>query len=879
MLSSLSQARINELPTGFSETLIANNIQNPVGMEISPDGRLFVLAGFVRRVEVFDDSGYLNEFIRLPQAANLGSGLLGLEFSPDFSVSGDVYIAYVANTDTVPSVQVFRLSRFSSDGTVADADSEEILFEIEDINPDQQLHQGGDLVIGDDGKIYWALGDRVRGSVVSQPLNSLYGKLLRLNLDGTIPADNPFYTTLNGDLRAIYANGLRNPYRMDLRSSTGEIFMSEVGNAEWEELNRVEQAANYGWPIYEGSSFEPGFTDPIYAYPHIENALPSDLFGCAITGGSFYEPETQLFPADFSDKFFYADHCFGWIAYLDVETGIDTEFATGASRLVEVKVHPLSGAIYYLDREYAGDNTGPKGGIGRISYISDTLELEITSHPASLEAAVGGPASFEVFVTGETPITFQWYRDSALLPGQTSSTLNISNVSVADDGSEFFVEVTDASGNIEVSNTATLTIAANNAPSATILLPTTSELYVAGEEYIFEAIAEDIEDGELNASAFDWEIVFHHDDHVHPFIPEIPGVKSGIFVPGTTNETEPNVWYRIHLTVTDSAGSSQSVQRDIYPVLADVIVESNPPGLDVLIDGIQQTSPAEFEGVAGVLRDLEAPASQLVNGEAWTFSGWSNGGNRIQTIATPAIPTTYIANYSPPDGGPDLPPVAGLLSPEGETSIPGPVTISGIATDDVGVIRVQITVRESGTTNHWNGTSFEPGWRTVDALLESPGATQTAWSYVFAPESEVEVTIVAQARQDGAWGNKERIDNVVVTEDEPPIDPFIIVESPEHQSVQGNTVTFSGTVELDNLSFVKVVVKDFYAPIYWNGNDWQSSRIELDALVTGNNWSYLLDYPGATRDIMFRAVASDGVLSSNPDRIRIFSDRTVIFAD
>lgn len=76
-------------------------------------------------------------------------------------------------------------------------------------------------------------------------LNSLFGKLLRINIDGTIPTDNPFYASLIGDLRAIYANGLRNPYRMDKRKSTGEIFMSDVGPQDWEELNQAEPGANY----------------------------------------------------------------------------------------------------------------------------------------------------------------------------------------------------------------------------------------------------------------------------------------------------------------------------------------------------------------------------------------------------------------------------------------------------------------------------------------------------------------------------------------------------------------------------------------------------------------------------------------------------------
>ena len=197
------------LPPNFLETAVATDIAGPIGMEFSPDGRLFVLGGGERRIEVYDEEGggRLGVFITLPQALRVGSGLLGLEFSPDFMTSGDVYIAYITNPSYLldDEPQRFRLSKFSSNGSIADPDSEVVLFEVIDPRPDQTLHQGGDIAIGGDGKIYWALGDRAQGMVVSQPLDSLFGKLLRLNVDGTIPTDNPFYDDLEGDFRAIYA--------------------------------------------------------------------------------------------------------------------------------------------------------------------------------------------------------------------------------------------------------------------------------------------------------------------------------------------------------------------------------------------------------------------------------------------------------------------------------------------------------------------------------------------------------------------------------------------------------------------------------------------------------------------------------------------------
>ena len=865
-LFALAPVHAVELPFGFSETVVATNIQNPVGMEVSDDGRIFVLAGNVKRIEIFDDTGFLNEFIRLPQAASLGSGLLGLEFAPDFETSGDVYIAYISAPTEVPGPQKFRVSRFDSDGTIADINSEVVIFEIEDIDPGQQQHQGGDLVIGGDGKIYWALGDRVEGSVVSQPLNSLFGKLLRLNTDGTIPADNPFYADLVGELRAIYANGLRNPFRMEQNKATGEIFMSEVGPRTWEELNRAEAGANYGWPLVAGVVNDPDYVDPVHAYPH-------DPDGCAIIGGTFYEPLVDQFPSEFHDKFFYGDHCFGWIAYVDLETGVDNRFLTGADRLVEVKVNPVTGALYYLDREYAGDVDNRSGGIGRIDYVGGSVALEITRQPISTTAAVGENVSFNVLVTGESPFSYQWFRNAEALEGETDSSLTQNNLQTIDNGSEFYVEVIDTNGVVVQSEVAVLTISANSAPTVTITLPNPDELYTAGEEVSFAAIATDTEDGDLDASAFHWEIVFHHDDHTHPFIPELRDTTNSSFVPPVNDETAPDVWYRIHLTVTDSAGTSTSVVQDVFPILTNVEANTVPQGLKLLLDGTPQDAPIDFEGVAGVNRVLEAPETQIVDGQTWVFDSWSNGGTRIQNISTPLIDTSYVATYQL-EG--DQPPVAGLnLSVANSTQIT-PVVINGVATDDTGVRRVQMVIQDLDTGDYWNGTNFEPGWRRFDVELDIPESSTTPWSYSFSPSNDVEVRVVANARQlDGMTGERESIQFSVIANNSipsEPSEPSVEITSPMHLSDVANPVLIEGTAELNNLSQVTLNIKQVGALIYWNGTDWQSERTEINANLINGLWTYELDQP-VPRDVVVRAFANDG----NGNRIR--SDRTRINAE
>ena len=865
-IASPRQARAVDLPDGFSETTVATDIQNPVGMEVSPDGRIFVLAGNVKRIEVFDDSGFLNNFIELPQVLNRGSGLLGLDFAPDFETSGDVYIAYVTDPGTVPGPQRFRLSRFSSDGTVASNDSEVVIFEVEDIDPTQQLHQGGDLVVGADDKIYWALGDRVKGSEVSQPLDSLFGKLLRLDLDGSIPADNPFYADLDGDLRAIYANGLRNPFRMEKRKTTGEIYMSEVGPVDWEEVNKAESGANYGWPLFSGVANDPAYTDPVHAYPH-------DPDGCAITGGAFYEPRMNQFPFVYHDKFFYGDHCFGWIAHVDPGTGVDTRFMAGANRLVEIKINPATGALYYLDREYAGDSTGRTGGIGRIDYVGKLASFDITRQPSSTTASIGEDVSFDVLVTGTPPFSFQWFKDGAPLIGETASSLSVRSVQAEDNQSEFFVEIGDTTGFSMRSDTAVLTVSANNTPVARILRPDPAAfLYIAGEEVPFSGIASDVEDGALDASAFRWDVVFHHGNHTHPFITDVRGIKEGTFVPPANDETAPNVWYRIHLTVTDSAGTSTSVRQDVFPLLTDVSVRTEPPGLKLLIDGTPRNAPIGFKGVAGVARVLEAPETQLVDGKTWTFSSWSNGGNRTQTLSTPLFATTYVANYDSGDTG-DLPPAAGLTSPSAGSTESTPVTVAGIASGSGGVKRVQLVIQDLGTKDYWNGSSFSPGWRKFNARLDNPGSPVTSWSYRFSPPNDVEVRVVAKAWQtDGVSGDKERVVFDVVADGAAPVEPTVTINSPGHGASVVGPVTIEGSVEMNNLNAVKLVIKEVGARNYWNGAEWLSTRSRVDATLSGGLWSYVLAQP-VPRDVVVQAIALDG------NGTRVVSNRVKIFIE
>src|SRR5262249_29531611 len=155
---------------------------------------------------------------------------------------------------------------------------------------------------GIDGKLYIGVGENANGAN-SQSLNTLLGKMLRINPDGSIPGDNPFVTTATGVNRAIWALGLRNPFTFAVQPGTGRIFINDVGQNTFEEINEGVAGANYGWPAAEGPSTDPAFRNPLFYYGHGSG----DSLGFAITGGAFYNPATVQFPADYVGDYFFAD--------------------------------------------------------------------------------------------------------------------------------------------------------------------------------------------------------------------------------------------------------------------------------------------------------------------------------------------------------------------------------------------------------------------------------------------------------------------------------------------------------------------------------------------------------------------------------------------
>jgi glucose/arabinose dehydrogenase len=318
-------------------------------MAFAPDGRLFV-SQQGGQLRVFKNGALLaTPFVSLTVDSNGERGLLGVAFDPNFATNHFVYVYYTATTPQVHN----RVSRFTAsvaNPDVAQAGSEVTLLDLTNLGGSTS-HNGGAIHFGPDGKLYIAVGEN-ENAANSQTIGNLLGKILRINSDGTFPADNP--TTFPGIAgsptginRAIWSVGLRNPFTFNFNPVSGRMFINDVGRDTWEEINDGISGSNYGWSICEGACLPPNanFRDPLFQYVHASDATT----GCAITGGAFYNPSTVNFPADYVGKYFYSDFCTGWIRRFDPAAGTTTSFATGISNPIDLVV-TADGSLYYLAR-------------------------------------------------------------------------------------------------------------------------------------------------------------------------------------------------------------------------------------------------------------------------------------------------------------------------------------------------------------------------------------------------------------------------------------------------------------------------------------------------------------------------------------------------
>ena len=274
-------------------------------------------------------------------------GMLGIVFDPNFNENHFFYINYV-NKDSYSII-----SRFKVNGKLGNPESEEILIKLKQPYPN---HNGGSIEFGPDGYLYIGFGDGGSSGDPenrAQNLSNLFGKILRIDVSTEkgykIPIDNPFYN-LDTAKKEIWSYGLRNPWRFTFDKKTGDMYIGDVGQWDWEEINYQSSdnkgGVNFGWNILEGNHCykehklceSKDVTFPIFEYPHDANYLKTligwaqkDVNGCSVTGGYVYRGKNK---PKLYGRYFFGDYCTGKVWSLKNNDG-DIDIKEHTNELLE----------------------------------------------------------------------------------------------------------------------------------------------------------------------------------------------------------------------------------------------------------------------------------------------------------------------------------------------------------------------------------------------------------------------------------------------------------------------------------------------------------------------------------------------------------------
>lgn len=616
------------LPTGFSQTLVTNGLLGPTTMAFAPDGRLFI-AEQGGRLKLHQPGVPGNQLLLALNVDSLGErGLIGVTFDPGFPAVPYVYVHY-----TVPPVEGVttrshnRISRFTMSGNTISPASEFILMDLSNLG-DNRNHNGGALQFGFDGKLYVAVGD-AGGGLNAQNLDRVFGKILRLNPDGTAPADNPFAES-TAIRKYFWSYGLRNPFTLALHPQTGKLFINDVGLKDFEEINDGSTGGkNYGWPDVEGFGTDPAFENPVFAYGHgIGNGV-----GCAITGGTFFSPSHTNYPAAYYGKYFYLDFCQRWINYIDYTTSPAQRFpfATLISNMAVCIIAGPDGNLYYISRS--------ANAIYRLEYNLPTAPY-VTQEPTGVSLMEGDLLSLAVNVSGTAPFEYQWKRDGIDIPGATGAQLIIPEATPAD-SAVFTVEITNQAGSVVSDGALVRVTTVFTPPVVSIQSPAPGFQFVAGESIQVSGTAIDNQEGILTANTYAWQITYHVSGS-ETNVGNYNGTSNVTFTPDATIRVDPDGWYEVELIATDSTGLSGTDRIEIHPQLSTIEIQTDPPGLEVSLDGV--VASGFHTGVVGSIHEVEVESPQLKDGSQFTFLQWEPALVSNQLVI-PSSAATFVASF------------------------------------------------------------------------------------------------------------------------------------------------------------------------------------------------------------------------------------------
>jgi glucose/arabinose dehydrogenase len=656
-------------------------------------------------------------------------GMLGLALPPDFPTNPSVYVLYTydalpggsaphwgsPNTDNDPCptppgptddgcVATGRLSRLTANGNTWTG-TEDVL--ITDWCQQYPSHSIGTMEFGPDGALYVSGGDGASynwadygqdgspvnpcgdppggagaalspptaegGSLRSQDLRTtddptgLSGSIIRIDPEtGAAMPDNPMSSSPDPNTRRIVAYGMRNPFRFTIRPGTDELWIADVGEGTWEEVDRSigndGEVDNFGWPCMEGPVHSDRFdnldlnlceslyvsggtTAPVFSYRHgqkvVNERCPFDN-GSSITGVAL-SPAVGAYPDDYDGALFFADASRGciWVMRAGAAGQPDparvASFHQSAKSPVELEIGP-GGELWYVDLF--------GGAIHRIGYSSTNSppQAAFTATPTAGDPPL--TVNFDAQGSTDTDpgdvLTYAWDLDGdgdlddATAPTATMTYQTAGSRTVR-------LEVTDKAGAIDSAQTIIRVGTAPPVPSITT--PADGTAFAVGETVAFEGSATVAGVGALPPSAMSWSAdMLHCTDtgcHRHPDLFALDGATSGSLV---MPDHEYPAYVELYLTATWQGESVTTSQRIDYRTAA-VTLASDAPGGSVTLGDRSGLAPLTRDLPQGSRVTISAP-DEVSNGSGvFTFESWSDGGARSHDIVVPASGTTLTAHY------------------------------------------------------------------------------------------------------------------------------------------------------------------------------------------------------------------------------------------
>ena len=726
------------LPAGFyEETILTATAYQTTAFVFVSDGRILIAekAGLVRVYKngVLLTTPLLDIRARVNQYED--RGLLGLAIDPAFATGSPyIYLAYTYEHDSATAGNARKtahVSRFTVAGDTADPASEQIILgkvtppsgtcndvpNADCLPSDGTSHSVGNLKFAPDGSLFVNSGDSGDYNQVNddtlrvQNLDSLAGKVLRINKDGTGWADNPFKTGNAADNRSkIWAYGVRNAFRFNLRPGTDLPYLGDVGWGNWEEINVVVKGSNLGWPCYEGDEQQPGYAvkqtckdlyargtnavrQPLVKWPHPTGTA-------SVTGGAFYTGTS--YPEQYRGAYFYGDYSLGFLRTLRVDANNTLlssggpDFATNVEGAVDIETGP-DGDIYYLailtgqlvrirydtppppplivtgflsDQQWATasngfgpverDRSNGQGGaadgtplqIGGVRYAKGLG----TYAPSVISYQLGNGCdifSAQVGIDDEVQgvggaVVFQVWSGETLLydSGLLTGADPPKAITVVMTGRTELRLVVTDGGDGTASDHADWAAAQCGTNTPPIV---TIDAPTAGTYRIGDLVA-------YAGSASDpdggppptltWQRITRH----------CPGGACHAHpdqLPGARGtfvvaDHDDETYIELLLTATDNGGLKTTSSVRLDPQQALLNLDTSPSGLNVIYGGRLPAPKVVQQIDIGATRTITAPSPQILDGTSYRFSRWSDGNTNAQRAFTMgAAGATYTAIFEP----------------------------------------------------------------------------------------------------------------------------------------------------------------------------------------------------------------------------------------